>query len=83
MAIDDTDKLNCVLGLTLCFVGSLGGSTLIYVIILRGRGQLGRNQVTNEVELEVSGSSNAEVLELQRNNLNCFKVRGLKLLLFY
>jgi len=62
-----------------CFIGSLTGSTSIYIDILRQKGYFGQNQVAPDVESGPSGSGVTEMseagLEFQRRDSDRLKVR--------
>ncbi len=71
------DKLICFACMASIFITSLGGSTLIYLLLLRQRGHLGNNQVANILENQQTESkdlSAEEEIAIQRLELERLKV---------
>jgi len=62
-----------------CFIGSLTGSTIVYLVMLRQKGYCGNNQVAIEVEPDPSGTGvterSEEDIEFQRRDSDRQKVR--------
>ncbi len=80
-----TERLICFACMFSTFVTSLGGSTLIYLLMLRQQGQLGNNQVASIPENKPTESTDLDLdeeTEFQRLKLERLKVMTLNLLLY-
>jgi len=74
----DTEKILFFIGMMLGYIGSLSGTSVIYLFVLRHKGHLQNNQVGIEVESQTSSASSErtnEELELRLRNLERLKVR--------